>query len=201
MTRDSLTQRLAGHLIRRACRRLPDDVRDERYREWAAELPAILHDPGIRFAPRRSARALRYAAGTIRTTRRQPRATGHTRQRQHAPRTPAVISIGPHDLAARLVVGMGIYLSVAVLTFALLALFHPHGLWPVVPVFVVGAGFVAFCLADLARASDVRYLPKWGWALACFISIPLGGIIYLSIGKVRRPRRATPDSSAPATSG
>jgi hypothetical protein len=197
MTRDPLTQRLAGHLIRRACRRLPADTRDERYREWAAELPAILRDPGIRFAPRRSARALRYAAGTIRSTRRLPRATGRPRRRQHAPRTPAVISIGPDDLTSRMVVGMGIYLSVAVLTIALLALVNPHGWWPIIPVFVAGAGFVAFCLADLARASEVRYLPKWGWALACFISIPLGGIIYLSIGKVRRPRHAPPESPAP----
>jgi hypothetical protein len=200
MTRDPLTQRLTGHLIRRACRRLPDDIRDERYREWAAELPAILHDPGIRFAPRRSARALRYAAGTIRSTRRLPRATGYPRQRQHASRTPAIISIGPNDLTSRMVVGMGIYLSVAVLTIALLALVNPHGWWPIIPAFVAGAGFVAFCLADLARASEVRYLPKWGWALACFISIPLGGIIYLSIGKVRRQRRAPPESPAPAAS-
>jgi hypothetical protein len=198
MTRDPLTQRLAGHLIRRACRRLPDDIRDERCREWAAELPAILHDPGIRFAPRRSARALRYAAGTIRSTRRQPRATGDTRQRQHAPRTPAVISIGSNDLSSRMVVGMGIYLLVVVLTITVLALINPPGWWPIIPVFVAGAGFVAFCLADLARASDVRYLPKWGWALVCFTSIPLGGIIYLSIGKVGRPRRAPPESPAPA---
>jgi hypothetical protein len=198
MTRNPLAQRLAGHLIRRACRRLPADIRGERYREWAAELPAILHDPGIRFAPRRTARALRYAAGTIRTARRLPRATGHPRQ--HAPRTPAVISIGPNDLASRMVVGTGIYLSVAVLTIALLALASPHGWWPIVPVFVAGAGFVAFCLDDLARASEVRYLPKWGWALACFISIPLGGIIYLSIGKVRGPRRAPPESPAPTAS-
>jgi hypothetical protein len=41
------------------------DTRDERYREWAAEVPAILHDPDIRFALLRSARALRFAAGTI----------------------------------------------------------------------------------------------------------------------------------------
>jgi hypothetical protein len=198
MTRDSLTERLAGHLIRHACRRLPDDVRGERYREWAAELPAILHDPGIRFAARRSARALRYAAGTIWSTRHQSRATGHTRPR--APRTPAVISIGPDDLAPRMVVGVGIYLSAAVLTIAVLALVNPHGWWPIIPVFVAAAGFVAFCLTDLARASDVLYLPKWGWALACFISIPLGGIIYLSIGKVRRPRRVPPESPAPAAS-
>jgi hypothetical protein len=102
-----------------------------------------------------------------------------------------------------MVVGMGIYLIVAVLTITILALINPHGWWPIVPVFVAGAGFVAFCLADLAdlaRASEVRYLPKWGWALVCFISIPLGGIIYLSIGKVRRPRRAPQESPAPAAS-
>jgi hypothetical protein len=199
MTRDSLTERLAGHLIRRACRRLPDDLRDERYREWAAELPAILHDPGVRFAPRRSARALRYAAGTIRSARHLPRAAVPARPRRPAPRTPAVISIGPDNLAGRLVVGIGFYLSVAALSIGFLALVHPHGWWPLIPVFVVGASFVAFCLADLARAREVRYLPRWGWALACLISIPLGGVIYLSIGRVRRPHPAPPESPGPAT--
>jgi hypothetical protein len=67
-------QRIAGHLIRRACRRLPVDHRDERYREWAAELPAIFGDPDIRFAFLRSARALRYAAGVSRSARHLPRA-------------------------------------------------------------------------------------------------------------------------------
>jgi hypothetical protein len=65
-------QRLAEHLIRRACRNLPDDTRDDRYREWAAELPAILHDPDIHFALLRSARALLYAADHTRSTRRLP---------------------------------------------------------------------------------------------------------------------------------
>ena len=51
LTRRPLAQRIAEHLIRRACRYLPGEIRDERSREWAAELPAILHDPGIRFAP------------------------------------------------------------------------------------------------------------------------------------------------------
>lgn len=32
-------QRIAEHLIRRGCRHLPADTRDERYREWKAELP------------------------------------------------------------------------------------------------------------------------------------------------------------------
>jgi hypothetical protein len=26
----------------------------------------------------------------------------------------------------------------------------------------------------MRQASEVRYLPKWGWTLACLISIPLG---------------------------
>jgi hypothetical protein len=69
-------QRIAEHLIRRACRRLPGDVRDERYREWAAELPAIVGDPDVRYAFLRTARMLRYAAGVARSTRRLPQAVG-----------------------------------------------------------------------------------------------------------------------------
>jgi hypothetical protein len=63
--------------------------------EWAAELPAILHDPGIRFAFALSARALRYAVGIYRTTRRLPRAAGApewgTRQPAILPRPDGVI--------------------------------------------------------------------------------------------------------------
>jgi hypothetical protein len=60
--------RLGEYLVGRACRRLPPDVGEERYREWAAELPAILHDPQIRLAPWRAARMLGYAADTLRGT-------------------------------------------------------------------------------------------------------------------------------------
>jgi hypothetical protein len=69
VTRRPPAQRIAEHLIRRACRHLPGDTRDERYREWTAELAAILHDPDIRFAPLRSAHALSYAVGISRSTR------------------------------------------------------------------------------------------------------------------------------------
>ena len=58
--------RIGEYLVGRACRRLPEDIRDERYREWAAELPAILHDSQIRFAPWRVVRMLAYAADMIR---------------------------------------------------------------------------------------------------------------------------------------
>lgn len=80
MTRRPRIQAMAEHLIRRACRRLPGDTRDERYREWAAELPAILHDPGVRLAVTRSARALTYAAGAYRSARHLRRAAGNSRR-------------------------------------------------------------------------------------------------------------------------
>ena len=63
---------IGEYLITRACRHLPAEARDERYREWVAELPAILRDPGVRPAARRAARMLRYASGTIRGTALTP---------------------------------------------------------------------------------------------------------------------------------
>jgi DivIVA domain-containing protein len=64
--------RVGEYLIGRACRHLPAEARDERYREWVAELPAILRDPDVRPAARRAARMLRYASGTIRGTALTP---------------------------------------------------------------------------------------------------------------------------------
>jgi hypothetical protein len=49
---------------------------------------------------------------------------------------------------------------------------------------VLVAGWEVFCLADLARADRVRFLPRWAWAVACLIQIPLGGVLYLLIGRV-----------------
>lgn len=53
------------------------------------------------------------------------------------------------------------------------------------PLVVLAVAFVVYCLIDIAR-SDVRYLPKWAWALVCLVSIPLGGLVYLLLG--RQPR-------------
>ena len=64
--------RLGEYLVGRACQRLPPDAREERCREWAAELPVILHDPQVRFAPWRAARMLGYAADTRRGTAMAP---------------------------------------------------------------------------------------------------------------------------------
>jgi hypothetical protein len=57
--------RLGEYLVRQACQRLPQEIREEHYREWAAELPAILHDPQVRPAPWRTVRMLVYAADTL----------------------------------------------------------------------------------------------------------------------------------------
>jgi ABC-2 type transport system ATP-binding protein len=61
-----------------------------------------------------------------------------------------------------------------------------------VPILVVAVGFAAFCLVHLARASQVRYLPKWAWALVICVSMPWGGIVYLVAGPVRQPTSPVP---------
>ena len=53
------------------------------------------------------------------------------------------------------------------------------------PLIILGVAFVGYCLFDLSR-NDVRYLPKWAWAVICLLSVPVGGIIYLTVGRVRR---------------
>jgi hypothetical protein len=51
-----------------------------------------------------------------------------------------------------------------------------------------------FCLTDLARADRVRFLPRWAWAVLCLIQIPLGGVLYLLIGREWRRRASSPGS-------
>ena len=53
------------------------------------------------------------------------------------------------------------------------------------PVLVLLTAFLVYCLVDLTR-SEVQHLPKWAWAVICLLFVPLGGIIYLTIG--RKPR-------------
>jgi Phospholipase_D-nuclease N-terminal len=50
------------------------------------------------------------------------------------------------------------------------------------PIFVLMLGFLVYCLWDVSR-SQVRYLPKWAWVLICLCAVPLGGIVYLIIGR------------------
>ena len=53
------------------------------------------------------------------------------------------------------------------------------------PVVVLLIAFVIFCVVDIAR-NEVKYLPKWLWIVISLISIPLGGIIYLLLGRDHR---------------
>jgi len=77
--------RAGEYLLGQACRRLPPDIREERYREWAGELPAILHDPQARLAPWRAVRMLSYAADTLRGT-----ILTSAKARRPTPRMPAL---------------------------------------------------------------------------------------------------------------
>jgi hypothetical protein len=54
------------------------------------------------------------------------------------------------------------------------------------PLVLAGLAFILFCLVDLIRAPSVRYLPKWAWAIICVASVPLGGIVYLVVGRADR---------------
>jgi len=53
------------------------------------------------------------------------------------------------------------------------------------PLVLLALAFVGYCWFDLSR-HEVRYLPKWAWALICVVSIPLGGIVYLLVGREHR---------------
>ncbi len=141
-----LAGRLAGWLIGRACRHLPAATRAERGREWTAELPAILADPDVRPGLRRSARALRFAAGTIRTARRE-----------HGVFRGRLTGADARAAGARLFMCASLWLATVcvVRVGAALHLRAPHGIWaaPLVP------AAVAVELFALAQAIKlVRWL-------------------------------------------
>src|SRR5215467_1356219 len=60
----------------------------------------------------------------------------------------------------------------------------PPPAWAI-PVIAVAIAFAAWCLVDLARAGQVRYLPKWVWAVVICVWVPGGGLVYLIVGKAR----------------
>jgi uncharacterized membrane protein YczE len=52
----------------------------------------------------------------------------------------------------------------------------------IAPLVVLALAFVVYCWVDISR-NEVRYLPKWAWAIISLVSIPIGGIIYLAVGR------------------
>jgi Phospholipase_D-nuclease N-terminal len=73
---------------------------------------------------------------------------------------------------------------------------HPHPgrlLLALAPLLVVAIGFDAYCLVNLVRAQSVRYLPKVVWGIVIvLISFPLGGLLYLFVGRVRNQASRVP---------
>jgi hypothetical protein len=51
------------------------------------------------------------------------------------------------------------------------------------PLVLLALALVGYCLYDIANAEQVRWLPRWAWALLCVLSIPLGPIAYLMLGR------------------
>jgi hypothetical protein len=194
VSRAPRVQRICERLIRAACRRLPEDMRAERGREWAAELPAILDDQTIRPALRRAVRALTYSAGIARTTRRLGRAHGDARPAQVPQWRNGDRRGRLPDVAVRTAVGLATWLLLIVLIVSLGYAFQPLPHWLIPLGLGLAAAFDAFCIADIARADQVRYLPKWAWILICLAQAPLGGILYLSIGHLGRARPVPPGS-------
>src|SRR5580698_1218097 len=81
----------------------------------------------------------------------------------------------------------------------------PPGSDVAIPVVAVVVAFDVWCLVDLARASQVRHLPKWVWAVAICVWGPWGGLVYLIIGKDRTaasmPGAAPMAGTAPMAEG
>jgi hypothetical protein len=198
MSQAPRAQRVAEWLIRTACRRLPADVRAEQCREWTAELPAILDDRSIRLSFMRTLRALSFSIGISWTTRRLSRsARAGSRRSTNSQWRNGAIRARPPDVAARTVVGLAVWLAIAA-GFIIVGRALPDlSVWLVMLGLPLAIGFDVFCLADIARAAQVRYLPKWAWALICLIQIPGGGIMYLSIGHIGRPRPVPPADANP----
>ncbi len=192
MSETRSVQRIAEMLIRASCRQLPEDERDERRREWSAELPAILDDTSVRLPIMRVVRALRYSAGISRTTRHLRRTSNQAPRARTSGWRDGALPLRPAPLGSRITIGLIVWLVLIFAAVSLLRAFpHPSG-WPIIIVLAVAVAFDAFCLTDIARASQVRYLPKWAWALICLGQTPGGGIAYLSVGRVGRMQSAPP---------
>jgi hypothetical protein len=50
------------------------------------------------------------------------------------------------------------------------------------PLALAVVAWLVYCFIDLSRAR-VRHLPKWAWALVILLSVPVGGIVYLLVGR------------------
>lgn len=69
-----------------------------------------------------------------------------------------------------------------------------HQLAALLPLLLLLAVFDIYCLVDLIRARSVRYMPKIVWAFVILVvSAPLGGLLYLFVGRDRDRRSSVPE--------
>lgn len=57
--------------------------------------------------------------------------------------------------------------------------------WALAPLLLLALGFVVWVVLDIVRAERVKHLPKWAWIILAVLSIPVGGIVYLLVGRDR----------------
>lgn len=62
--------------------------------------------------------------------------------------------------------------------------FEAGMLIPLIPVIILALLLIAWSLIDMARR-PVKHLPAWVWALIVLMAIPLGSVVYLTIGRTR----------------
>ncbi len=191
--------RIGEYLVRRACHRLPPETRDERYREWAAELPAILHDREIRLAPYRAVRMLGYAADTLRGT---ARASGRARR---GPAAPSSILAGLLFMAALgsmvfeirdLVRDPGHWVNYVLVAWSLVL-----AAWPVSQYLRSGARITGLIVISSLIAGEVIYISNAVQAPGDWVNY-LGAawliLLYLTWWLVRRWVRTSRHKPGPA---
>ena len=154
MTARPFAQRVAERVIRSGCRGLPGETGTERYREWTAELPAILRDPDVNSAAVRTARMLRYAAGAYRAGRRLRSSVGSprpvsgvwaSRSRRHPVKWPALPDGVFPGIAA---------IVIWVVVILLVRAHPPTGYWNVMG---IAGGFVSEALGLFAVVRFIRW--------------------------------------------
>lgn len=55
---------------------------------------------------------------------------------------------------------------------------------------VLLVAFIFYCLVRISNADEVRFLPKWAWAVIVVCVNPIGGLAFLLSQHLRVPRRA-----------
>src|SRR4051794_40158576 len=66
----------------------------------------------------------------------------------------------------------------------------------VVAVVVAFVGFELYCLVE-AVTRPVAVLPRWAWVVICVVSVPLGGVLFLLLGRGHEELTLSPDRGRP----